>query len=104
MLKLYIVLLSIEKFDRRRTAERIEGNTFLSFDELIETIKPTKYVDIDTVLLEEGDFCYYELTDFMDLCNNEEFDIDNYWISYVFVGNSDVSIIKKEIERVEEKI
>lgn len=27
----------------------------------------------------------FELTDFMDVCNNQEMNLDNYWVTYVHV-------------------
>lgn len=89
-MKPYIVILSVRKFDRRDSANMLENQKFLSFNELRDRIKETKKVrlndeNIDELLLEDGDYIYYELTEFMELCNDEEFDINNYWVSYVFV-------------------
>lgn len=32
-------------------------------------------------------YSVYSLTDFMDLCNNQEIVLDNYWLSYFKIKN-----------------
>jgi len=65
-----IILIPLNNDDRvngRGVAESIEHNTTL------ETIQKEHGEDI------EG----YSLSDFMDLCNNQEFNPDSYWVSYI---------------------
>jgi hypothetical protein len=61
-----IVLLPITLFDRKQ-AERIE-NCELSNENVKKII--------------EQSICM-EIFDFMDLCNNQEFDIEQYWLTYI---------------------
>ena len=69
-MKTFILVLPIETFDRKH-AERIENQTYETFKE---------------VPLDEG-WSMYELSDFMDLVNNEEFnDLEN-WITYIHIKN-----------------
>jgi len=63
-----IVMLPIDKFDRRRDAEHLENNT-LTQDQVQE------WRDKGAALL--------ALTEFMDLCNDQEIDLGGYWISYI---------------------
>lgn len=63
-----ILLIPIERHDRRGFAERVENNLY-DIKEL-ETAIPN---DVDIVALH----------DFMDLCNDQMIDLENYWISYI---------------------
>ena len=63
-----IVMLPIDKFDRRRDAEHLENNT-LTQDQVQE------WRDKGAAVL--------RLTEFMDLCNDQEIDLGGYWISYI---------------------
>ena len=63
-----IVMLPIDKFDRRRDAEHLENNT-LTQDQVQE------WRDKGAAVL--------ALTEFMDLCNDMEIDLGGYWISYI---------------------
>jgi hypothetical protein len=62
-----ILVLPVGKYDRRNVAEVIENESF-TIEALTE-----KFEDAQIL----------ELTDFMDLCNNEELNLDGCWISYV---------------------
>lgn len=59
--------MPLGKFDRK-TAEKIE-NCFFS--------------EIEIENLQKEGASFFELTDFMDLCNNMEIDFNYYWITYV---------------------
>jgi hypothetical protein len=61
-----IVLLPITLFDRKQ-AEQIENCESSS-----ENVKK----------IIEQSICM-EISDFMDLCNNQEFDIEQYWLTYI---------------------
>lgn len=63
-----IVMLPIDKFDRRRDAEHLENNT-LTQDQVQEWRSRGAAV--------------LALTEFMDLCNDMEIDLGGYWISYI---------------------
>jgi hypothetical protein len=63
-----IVMLPIDKFDRRRDAEHLENNT-------LNEIQVQEWKDKGAAVL--------QLTEFMDLCNDQEIDLGGYWISYI---------------------
>lgn len=66
-MKTFILILPIELFSRKE-AENIESETFDT---------------VENVPLKKG-FQYVELTDFMDMVNNEEFNEQDNWITYVY--------------------
>ena len=57
----------------RHDAENIEGSIYTI--EEIEMVLP-------------DDVEYYTLSEFMDKCNNEEIELDNYWVSYIVMEGS----------------
>lgn len=63
-----IVMLPIDKFDRRRDAEHLENNT-------LNKVQVQGWRDKGAAVL--------QLTEFMDLCNDQEIDLGGYWISYI---------------------
>ena len=63
-----ILLIPIDEYDRRGFAENIENNLYDIHQ--LETAIPN---DIDIVTL----------SNFMDLCNNQMIDLEQYWISYI---------------------
>ena len=69
-MKTAIVMLPIAKFDRRKDAEHLENNTMDQIQ--VEDLRTRGA----TVLA---------LTEFMDLCNDQELDLGEYWISYITV-------------------
>jgi hypothetical protein len=69
-MKTAIVMLPINNFDRRRDAEHLENNT-LNQDQVED--------------LRERGAAVLALTEFMDLCNDQELDLGEYWISYITV-------------------
>ncbi len=76
--KRVIILINVVGFsDGRKVAEYIENGDYNSVEEIIEAIKKEGSPD--------GLFLYkiLELTDFMDECNNQEIELENWWISYV---------------------
>ena len=62
-----IVLMPIQK-NERKLAERIE-NCLLS-DEQIKQLR------INGAM-------FLQPTDFMDMCNNQEINLEEYWVSYI---------------------
>lgn len=62
-----VLLLPVEYFDRKKDAEMIENSTWDIHQ--LEAIDP-RILD-------------YNMSDFMDLCNDQEFNIENYWVSYI---------------------
>lgn len=65
-MKIFIILLPI-KYERK-LVEHQENMTFNSTIELKQAYP------------EDSLIC--DLSDFMDNCNNQEIDLDNYWIGY----------------------
>jgi hypothetical protein len=63
-----IVMLPIDKFDRRRDAEHLENNT-------LNEVQVAEWRSRGAAVL--------ALTEFMDLCNDMEIDLGKYWISYI---------------------
>jgi hypothetical protein len=64
-----VLLYPINTADyERHDAENIEGSVYTI--EEIEMVLP-------------DDVEYYTLSEFMDKCNNEEIELDNYWVSYI---------------------
>lgn len=63
-----ILLFPVDKYDRRSDVEFIENNQYDIHQ--METLFGSDVLD-------------YTLSDFMDLCNNQEFDIESYWVTYV---------------------
>jgi len=63
-----VLLIPINEYDRRSFAENIENNLYDIHQ--LETAIPN---DVDIVTL----------SNFMDLCNNQMIDLEQYWISYI---------------------
>lgn len=63
-----IVMLPIDKFDRIRDAEPMESNT----------MGPQQIDELRT-----RGAAVLELSEFMDLCNDQQIDLGGYWISYI---------------------
>jgi hypothetical protein len=84
-----VLLYPIDNHDRRTDAEHIENNGY-TLEEL-ETVLP-------------NDVSVLTLSQFMELCNNEEFNPDSYWVSYIRIldyinkHNSDIDILVKSCE------
>ena len=69
--KVRIVLLPIEQYDRRKNAEAYENAVFETHEEARK------------VFGEVAGIC--ELTTFMDMCNDQEINLENYWVSYITI-------------------
>ena len=70
-----ILLFPINEYDRRRDAELMENNVYNIHQ--LETAIPN---DVDIVTL----------SDFMDLCNNQMLDLEQYWISYIRYNKEEI--------------
>ena len=77
-MKTYIVLLAVDIFERRRHAELLENENFGGVKDVWDLLQK----DIDTELT-DADVLIYELTDFMDACNNQEIELELWWVTYV---------------------
>lgn len=84
-----VLLYPIDNHDRRTDAEHIENNGY-TIDELMSILPP--------------DVSILTLSQFMDLCNNEEFNPDSYWVSYIRIldyinkHNGDIDTLIKSCE------
>jgi hypothetical protein len=63
-----IAVLPIDNFDRRKHAEHLE-NQHLNTEQLADWRSRGAQ--------------FYSLTDFMDLCNDQELELGGHWISYI---------------------
>lgn len=68
-----ILLFEVDYFDRK-DVELIENKDCDS--KQLESI-------VDMAKEKPTNILILNLTDFMDLCNNQEFVIDRYWVSYI---------------------
>ena len=71
--KVKIVLLPIATYDRHNNAEAYENAVFQTYEE------------VRGLFGEEASI--YELTDFMDECNNEDLNLESYWLTYITILN-----------------
>lgn len=69
-MKTMIVMMPIAKFDRRKDAERLENDT-------MDMVQVNELRDRGAAVL--------ALTEFMDLCNDQQIDLGGYWVSYINV-------------------
>lgn len=67
-MEIRILLFLVDKYDRRTDVEFIENNVYDLHQ--LETAIP-------------NDVWVLTLSEFSDLCNNQEFDIENYWVTYI---------------------
>jgi hypothetical protein len=74
-MKPVIILLNIDDFERK-DANHLENLKVETEKELVSWIMGKN---------PEGEFAIYDLTDFMDLCNDQAFAEEQNWISYAFV-------------------
>ena len=74
-IEIRILLYPIDKYDRRTEAEFVENNLYDIHQ--LETAIPS---DVDIVTL----------SDFMDLCNNQMLDLEQYWVSYIRYNKEEI--------------
>ena len=61
-------------YDRRGDAEFIENSSY----------------DINQLRALPNDVQVYTLSEFMDICNDQQFDIEEYWVTYInFIPKQD---------------
>ena len=81
-MKLLIVLLAVDAFDRRQHAEFLENTTFEDVKSIYKSLQKNLEDEIT-----DADVLIYEPAEFMDACNNEEIELTLWWVSYVYVKN-----------------
>ena len=70
-MKTYMVTFPVtHNKDGRPFVESIEGQVFISLEAVKNVYKDMKI---------------YTLSEFMDLCNDEELNLDNFWVGYINV-------------------
>lgn len=69
--KVRIVLLPIEQYDRRKNAEAYENAVFETHEEARK------------IFGEVAGIC--ELHTFMDMCNDQEINLEDYWVTYITI-------------------
>jgi hypothetical protein len=89
-MKTFIVLIPLEENgDARKQCELIENMRFEPTDFPCDTVNAQKVRDKVITLIDDDTYDLSNIevepiTDFMDRVNNEEFNTDNYFMSYVF--------------------
>lgn len=84
-MKTYIVLIPTLNLDAREICEKIENDIYL-----LDNVTSHNVLKIIELEYEKVDYIeVWELSDFMDLVNNREFNSDNYFISYVEAEQKD---------------
>jgi hypothetical protein len=78
---LRMVLLSVDDFsDGRKVANHIEGSTYKNKDEALKDIL-SREVDLPST----AGVGISEPTDFMEFCNDQEINLEQFWVSYIFI-------------------
>ena len=91
-MKANIVCIPTDYNNGRELAEAIENQTYKTTTALriqlaLELIHERDPEVEDGTEPSVGDVLIYELTDFMDECNDQALNVEGYWISYVFFEN-----------------
>jgi len=73
--KVNIVLLEVDKYDRKKIAEAYENAVFKTYKEAKE------------VFGEEAGIC--DLSTFMDACNDQDINLEGYWITYITITENE---------------
>ena len=69
--KVKIVLLDVDKYDRKDVAEAYENAVFKTYEEARK------------IFGEEAGI--YELNTFMEACNDQEINLEQYWLTYITI-------------------
>jgi hypothetical protein len=72
-MKQVIILLPIEDYDRRDDAESVENTTFESLGQIGDRFE------------HNGVMFFTSMSDFMDSCNDQEINLEHFWLTYVNV-------------------
>lgn len=70
--KVRIVLLPVRENDNRKVAERYENSVFNTHEEARQALG------------EDVGIC--ELTTFMDMCNDQDINLEQYWLTYIKIN------------------
>jgi len=80
-MKAQIIAIPVDYTNSRKVAEAIESRQFDSYVELRSELH--KQLVFEERIPEPT---IYSLTDFMDACNDQEIDLEEYFISYVYIN------------------
>lgn len=77
-MKVYFLMLSVEFNNARKVCELVQNTTYKGKDDLIDYltnqgVRPTEFYILN-------------ISDFMSACNDQELDIESYFISYFFIS------------------
>ena len=72
-MKTCIILIPVENSNARKICERIEA-TIVNED-----------VDNEINDLNDVEYDMYPISDFMDLSNNQDINLENYFITYIYI-------------------
>ena len=75
-MKTYIVLAEVDLYDRRNFAEDLENSIHRTIGDFMDKFS-TRGKDGQTGIL------IFSFTDFMDACNDQEINLENYWVTYI---------------------
>lgn len=73
--KVKIVLLEVDKYDRKKVAEAYENAVFKTYKEAREVFG-----------MEAG---IVDLSTFMDACNDQDINLEGYWITYITITENE---------------
>lgn len=80
-MKTYIVLADVNSFNRKTFVENVLDNkNFDTFDEFQNFIDDKREMTNGCYNL-----LYFDLSEFMDACNDQEINLELWWLSYVNV-------------------
>lgn len=80
-----IIAISTDYCDARKVCELIGNRTFKTLQELREEINNELPVHKEDINQPE----FFSLSEFMDECNDQYFNLDNNFISYVKIGEKE---------------
>lgn len=80
-MELLVVALPVEYTNSRRVCEIIENQEFDS-EKILRDLLEIK-LELNKENQDSNHPVFYTLSEFMDNCNDQYFDIENYFISYV---------------------
>lgn len=82
--KLVVVLIPVNNFTNgRKIAKTMENKTFKNTAEVISEIHAKDNEEDNTE--SSTTVRIYEISDYMDACNNQEIELEDFWVSYAFI-------------------
>jgi len=80
---LAVVLIAVDDFSSgRKAANNIQETTFKDYNELHKAV--CKF-GIPMHSKKDAEVMVYRMTDFMDECNDQNIELEQYWVSYVYL-------------------